>query len=187
MGVRENGPQCHLILLWVEFRWRGVFLPAPPIGGLLLVIIIRSGLASVHCLLIHKEEGNEWSSQDGELPDRLQFTRMHANFGQNKNVSQMLRWLQFAPIQSFATTRAFAALCPYFGQRRAPTNCWVAHTLATLQFILECLGFSSIKCIAVSKASSNFSSLEYRQRFRLKRRGISLSPTLCGLLVMLNA
>ena len=35
-----------------------------------------------------------------------------------------------------------------------------------------------IKCNAVSKLSSNFSSKEYRQCFRIKRRGVSPSPAL---------
>ena len=36
------------------------------------------------------------------------------------------------------------------------------------------LKFFCTKCNAVSKASPNFSSEEYRQRFRIKRRGVSL-------------
>ena len=39
-------------------------------------------------------------------------------------------------------------------------------------------GLVCIKVNAVLKASSNFSSLEYRQRFRIKWRGVSPSPTL---------
>ena len=40
--------------------------------------------------------------------------------------------------------------------------------------IMQC----SIEPNAVSKASSNFSSKKYRQRFGTKRRGVSYSPTL---------
>ena len=47
--------------------------------------------------------------------------------------------------------------------------------------IMQC----SIKPNAVSKASSNFSSEEYRQCFRTKRRGVSPSPPDGGLLVEL--
>ena len=35
----------------------------------------------------------------------------------------------------------------------------------------------------MSKASSNFSSEEYRQRFRIKRRGVSPPPPYAGFLV----
>ena len=61
---------------------------------------------------------------------------------------------------------------PYFACM--PTNCWVDHTLA---FVMDRLGFC-IKSNAVSKASSNSSSEEYRQRLRIKRGGVSLSPAL---------
>ena len=39
-------------------------------------------------------------------------------------------------------------------------------------------GFVGIKSNAASKMSSNFSSEDYRRRFRIKRRGVSPSPTL---------
>ena len=48
--------------------------------------------------------------------------------------------------------------------------------LAHFAFVLERLGFFALS--AVSKANSNFSSEEYRQRFRIKRRGVSPSPTI---------
>ena len=44
--------------------------------------------------------------------------------------------------------------------------------------------FLAIKYNALSKASSNFSSDEYRHRFRIKRHRISPSPTLWWLLVL---
>ena len=62
------------------------------------------------------------------------------------------------------------------------TNCWVAHTLATLLFVLERLGFR-IKCNAVLKASLSFSSEEHRQRFRIKRMAFRLALPYGGLLV----
>ena len=36
--VRKNGGKCPLRRAWVEFLWCGV-LPAPPIGGLLVVFL----------------------------------------------------------------------------------------------------------------------------------------------------
>ena len=70
----------------------------------------------------------------------------------------------------------FASM-PIFAKTRAPTNCWVVRTLPTLPFVLERLGFCINKDL--SKVSSNFSTEEYRQRFRIKRRGVSPSSTLC--------
>ena len=49
-----------------------------------------------------------------------------------------------------------------------------ARTSITLPFVQD---FFCIKCNSVSMASSNFSNQEYWQRFRIKRRGVSPSPT----------
>ena len=47
------------------------------------------------------------------------------------------------------------------------------NSLPTLPFVPDRLGCSFIKCNAVSKASSNFSGHEYRQRLRTIQRGVS--------------
>ena len=67
------------------------------------LIYFRSGLASVHCLLIHKES-NEWPSQaEGRRlpgPTRCSspghFARMYANFCDNKSVRRLLGSPHFA-------------------------------------------------------------------------------------------
>ena len=70
-------------------------------------------------------------------------------------------------LDSQSSSSGLAALCPYanFAQTRAPTNCWVVHNLPTLPSVLKRLGVFYINCNAVPRASSNFSSAEYRQRF----------------------
>ena len=74
---------------------------------------------------------------------------------------------------------------PFFAKTRAPANCWVVRTLPTLSFVLEHLDILTLSVgpNEVSKASSNFSSVEYQQRFRIKPRGVRLALPLSGLLV----
>ena len=59
----------------------------------------------------------------------------------------------------------------------------LAENEATDGFV--CGKYSAVLHSAISKASSNFSSEEYRQRLRLKRHGVSSTPPYGGLLVLI--
>ena len=134
-----------------------------------------SELASVYCLLMHKE-GNEWSSQlsGGTLPP-LEVFQPWALQGPP---AQALIWivrlvvldrLQFA---NFCDKRVHQLLgCTYFTH---------------FAICPGALGIFYIKCNAVSEAFSDFLSEEYiGSVFELSEVGFRLAPSQGGLLVQI--
>ena len=115
------------------------------------------------------------SSEASNLLDMTSLLSVGCNMQLNTAQKCVKRVLSAKKSNNSATVKL---QLPIFAKIRSSINCWVAHTLP---FFMERVSFFFyMKCNAVSKASSNFLNEEYWQRFRIKWRGVSPSPTIWG-------